>query len=536
MKKFAKAVTAFLLGALLPYLNAQVTLEHTYTGKLMQRVQLENSGEKYYVLDTLAPELHFYHANHTPWKTVSLPLNPGFVVDDIVHVSETVIDPDNNLEIVYKTRTPFGGGVYEEEWRVASEDGQLLLNESNAEKLYIQENENMSPKLIVVHRVSNVNRSWKIYGLPGLQAEHVYTGAGFARVGLENSGEKYYLLNQADAYIQLYNADHNLWKQIDLPLVPGESIIRIEHLSETKFNQDALLEIGYHCQGPGFRNRIANENGHLLLDTACCMGQRLSLIDGLPARLILLPDGFGSTTQYHVYSIPGLTREYTYSSFAFQFDRIRLEGSGEKYVLKNYFSSDLSLYNPDHSLWKTMMFDASPGLGSAGFSHLSETRIDPDNMLEACYIAYNTPLQQSEGWVRKEDGHVFLYLPRATDFRLSELPGLPNKLLATVDTATDNLHVYGLPSSTYVGLEPETLPADGISLYPNPASGSFTLESADKLPENVYLSSLNGAVLKQINVYTNKMIIDVSGLRPGLYLVHGTLQSGRIFHKKVVIR
>lgn len=83
----------------------------------------------------------------------------------------------------------------------------------------------------------------------------------------------------------------------------------------------------------------------------------------------------------------------------------------------------------------------SPGYGNARLQHISETRIDPDTALEVCYIDYNNILQHTEGWVRKEGGAVLLHLSGANMLRLSEIPGLPNKLLAKVDTSTNNLHV-----------------------------------------------------------------------------------------------
>jgi len=534
MKKFAGAVAAFLLLSLLPYLHAQLAPEHTYTGDLLRRVKLENSGEKYYVLDRTAGELRFYNADHSPWKTVTLSGAQGMNIRSVDYVTETRIDPDQGLEIAY-TCEPVSGVSYVYKTLVVREDGSILLDRNNTYPSYIQvqEEENLPARLIVREETGAFPDSFHVYTLPGMQWQHSYYGKGLKRVYLENSGEKYYLLDQADERIRLYNADHSPWKTVHLPVVPGGSILRVEHVSETKFNQDALLEIGYHCQDTSFRNRITSENGQLLLDTACCMGQRLSLIDGLPARLILLPDGFGSNTRYHVYSVPGLIREYTYTSFAFQFDRIRLEESGEKYILKNHFSSYLSLYNADHSPWKTMMFNVSPGFGQSELHHISETRIDPDNMLEACYIAGNMP--ETEGWVRKEDGSVLLHLPGARTFALSEIPGLSNKLLATVDTSTGNLHVYSLPSATYVGLEPEAALPDGISVYPNPASSSFVLES-DKMLKNVYISSMNGTAARQVNVYTNKTTVDISGLRPGLYVISGSSEDGVPFRKKIVVQ
>lgn len=537
MKKFAKAVTAFLLSALLPYLNAQITLEHTYTGDLLRRIELENSGEKYYVLDIAAAELRFYNADHSPWKTVPLPVAPNLKIQSVDYVTETRIDPDPGLEIVY-TCNPVSGGSAVFEVLVIREDGSILLNRSSPYpcSVQVQEEENLSARFIVKAETGAYPDSFHVYTLSGLQWQHSYYGKNMKRVYLENSGEKYYLLNQADSYITLFNADHTLWKEIPLPHTPGLSVERIEHVSETKFNTDALLEIGYYCTSLTLKeSRIINELGTVLFSLDGTLGQELSLIDGLDAKLIVQ---LQPPAHARVYSVPGLQAEHEYTYTFSALKRIRLEGSGEKYLVVSPQNAYIRLFNADHSPWKQIGVQVPADYTSAGFIHLSETRLDPDNRVEQMYImvAYPPLAPKSQGWISNEDYESLLVIPGAQQMSISEIPGLSNKLLATVDTTGDNLHVYSLPSATYLGMSPEAALPDAVSVYPNPASGSFTLESADKLPENVYLSSLNGAVLKQINVYTNKITVDVSDLSPGLYLVHGTLQNGTPFRKKIVVQ
>ncbi|MGQ3012087.1 MAG: T9SS type A sorting domain-containing protein [Flavobacteriales bacterium] len=536
MKKFAKAVTAFLLSAFLPCLNAQITLEHTYTGDLLRRIELENSGEKYYVFDRAAAELRFYNADHSPWKTVALIKSPGQRIESINYVGETRIDPDPGLEIAY-TCAPEPGEVALFESVVIQENGTVLFSRASSGPLSasVHENENLPARFIIKAATGAFPDSFHVYTLSGLQWQHSYYGKNMKRVYLENSGEKYYLLNQSDSYITLFNADHTLWKEIPLPHTPGLSVERIEHVSETKFNTDALLEIGYHSKSPTVsESRIVNEQGTVLFSLNETLGNELSLISGLDAKLIVRLLPLGHT---RIYSVPGLQVEHEYTYTASALKRIRLEGSGEKYQVVAFQNSYIRLFNADHTPWKQIGIQIPAEYTSAGFIHLSETRLDPDNRIEQMYImvAYPPLAPKSQGWISNEDYESLLVIPGAQQMSISEIPGLSNKLLATVDTSTDNLHVYSLPSSTYLGMSPEAALPDAVSVYPNPASGSFVLES-DKILKNVYISSMNGAVVQQINVYTNKTTVDISGLRSGLYIVSGNRQDGTPFRKKIVVQ
>src|SRR5690554_4684400 len=103
----------------------------------------------------------------------------------------------------------------------------------------------------------------------------------FGRVHLENSGEKYYIVNettnagQRTYQLRLYNADHTLWKTINIPS-PW-----VSHLSETLINPDAQLEI---ISG----NTIINESGDTLLksNSSNWAGSwQLRRLPGLPDKL-----------------------------------------------------------------------------------------------------------------------------------------------------------------------------------------------------------------------------------------------------------
>lgn len=69
MKKTAAAFIAFLLLLLLPRAQAQLVPEHIYTGDLLQRIKLEESGGKYLLRGMYNSYLRLFNASHTAWKT-----------------------------------------------------------------------------------------------------------------------------------------------------------------------------------------------------------------------------------------------------------------------------------------------------------------------------------------------------------------------------------------------------------------------------------------------------------------------------------
>ncbi len=56
-----------------------------------------------------------------------------------------------------------------------------------------------------------------------------------------------------------------------------------------------------------------------------------------------------------------ITLEHTYSNSSFKMTGINLSNSGFKYQLVNTTTNQVILYNPDHSIFKTMSFGALSG-------------------------------------------------------------------------------------------------------------------------------------------------------------------------------
>jgi len=86
-----------------------------------------------------------------------------------------------------------------------------------------------------------------------------------------------------------------------------------------------------------------------------------------------------------------------------------------------------------------------------------------------------------------------------------------------------------------VGLK-EDLPfkADAYSMFPNPAKSQFTLRSASGLTTTATIFSMNGAIVKSFHFETSCQV-DVSNLKPGVYVMQLKRADGHSESKKVIV-
>lgn len=99
--------------------------------------------------------------------------------------------------------------------------------------------------------------------------EHSYDGQGVV-AHLEFQDDKYALLEATANRCRIYNADHSLYKSVNLPVPPGVTINNVQHVTDGLFNTDALIEFSYTyylISGSNvvYETRVANENGQVLV-------------------------------------------------------------------------------------------------------------------------------------------------------------------------------------------------------------------------------------------------------------------------------
>jgi hypothetical protein len=279
--------------------------------------------------------------------------------------------------------------------------------------------------------------------------ESSYDGS-VERVSLEFSGEKYYYLDADNKQVKLYNSDHSPWKNILLSC-PEEAVIWfIDHVSEGEINSDSKLEIIYsfyieNGDDRTYEERIINDDGTILLSIPNGYYAEVSEIPGADNKIVMYIKGTPSSYT-EIYSIPALTLEHGYE---IEVSRWNLEISGDKYFGIDRINKQFLAFNADHSSWKTIDIQDTTGLLVYQWN-VSETKINNDNQLEILYSYYSTsPATKRYVRVINEAGTPLFTIPDAIQFTLDELPGKPNKIMASFSGGSHlNTRVYDLPSFT----------------------------------------------------------------------------------------
>jgi hypothetical protein len=125
MKPIFTSAILLLASALL----AQPVFEYTYD-ESATICQLENLGEIYYSMDVVNKRCLIYNMDHSLLKSIALPTPEGYYLADIQHVSETLFNDDNLLELVYiyskyvPTETSY---FYTFRTKLINEQGTILL-------------------------------------------------------------------------------------------------------------------------------------------------------------------------------------------------------------------------------------------------------------------------------------------------------------------------------------------------------------------------------------------------------------------------
>ncbi|WMX17003.1 T9SS type A sorting domain-containing protein [Aureispira sp. CCB-E] len=520
----------FCLFVLVHYtLNAQINLENAYTDGYVLRVDLANSGEKYYLLDAQNAVAKFYNANHTLWKTINLSIPTGATINAINHVSENVINSDNLLEVGYTFFTNSGGLIYES--RIINEAGTTLLSIPNASSIFVSQMGGLQDKIIAT--IQGATISSEVYGIPSLALEHTYTDGYVSRIDLANSGEKYYLLDAQNAAAKLYNADYTFWKSINLPIPVGAIINGINHVSENVINSDNLLEVGYtfFTNGTGlvYESRIINEAGTTLLSIPNASSIFVSQMGGLQDKIIATIHG--ATTSSKVYGIPSLALEHTYTDGYVL--RVDLANLGEKYYFLDAPNATAKFYNANHTLWKTITLPTTTGATISGINHVSNNVINSDNLVEIGYTFFtNNGGLVYESRIINETGTTLLSIPNASSAFVSEIGGLQNKIIAAIQGTTLSSEVYGIPSfaTSVLGIDSDV----SLSIYPNPTIHFLTIDNRGIGIKDMNLVSSNGEIVKSIQSPRQKTVVDLNDLPIGVYFLIGKDQKGNVFSKKLV--
>lgn len=516
---------------------AQITLEHTYENNILTRIHLEVSGEKYYYLDKTTNEIIIYNSNHTFWKAIPLQIATNTIFTSINFISENQINLDSNIEIGYTNQysNPSTASVQSES-KIINENGDELFNSINTNAIIISQLDNLSNKLIVVNN-DNIQSS-KVYSLPDFAFETNYNEGLVYRIKLEESGEKYYVFDSANKRVIFYKSNHTIWKIIYTPF-PYGIFGGVYLVSEKTINSDSLLELGYTYNNfPNsllqFEGKIVNENNDVLLTVADAYTFSLNNIEGFENKLFATTasgTGFLNYTT-KVFQLPSLTLENSYTTTV---ARAVFESYGEKYYTVIPINNQVIIYNANHTIWKSINLPMPSDFISSSVIHLSETKINPDSLIELayCYYKTETPYNIFESRVINENGIVLLTVPNADSlFSFSQIPSLENKFIAITGIGFLNrsTEIYNLDGN----LNQINFESTKINIFPNPTKSFLNINATYSPVIEVTIYNMNGALVKR-ETSQNITKIDVEKLPTGIYVLNLTDFNNQKSIQKITI-
>ncbi|BDS10496.1 T9SS type A sorting domain-containing protein [Aureispira anguillae] len=512
-----------LTSSVITWSQNSLNLEHSYTGEnFSMRAVYPTFGEKYSMIEEATGMLNIYNADHSLWKTITLPVPVGATDYHLFWVTEEVVNPDSLFEIAYRYK-PSASSSFA--CRLVNEQGTILLDLPATSQIYLNRIGGLQDKILVLDSAGT-----DVYDLPGLTLEHEFlVNQGVKRINFEYDGEKYYYADRDTSLLYIYNDNFSLWKQINIPRPAGAVSNSIRHISQSKINADSLIEISASFVNPVLmevNSRIFNDAGVVLLDYQDGRYLYLDELNGSSSKLI----GYRLSDSADVFSVPSLTLEQSYPK---RVKRIHLALSGEKYYY--YDGAVVHLKNSDHSAWKTVQIGPLLASGS-NIEHISETKIFSDSLLEIGYTWWrNMPGNQQEyrSFIINEHGTVFLEERNCYRTYISEIDSLETKVITTLNKPKCCFDkVYEIVNNTAINVIANK--TQSIHIYPNPVSEHLMIENPIEEPLTLQLMTTNGKLIQTLTIKDKVHEVDVSMLPNGIYFLSGHSDKFN-FNQKIVV-
>jgi hypothetical protein len=280
------------------------------------------------------------------------------------------------------------------------------------------------------------------------------------------------------------------------------------------------LELSYsyyidNSTSSSYTSKIINENNVEVLTVNDANSIEISSIEGLEDKVIA---GSFDSAFSKVYGLPTLNLEHTYGS---PVSRIKLENSGEKYcMIDAQLNNSFQIYSSDHSLWKTIFLPVVDELFSVeSLNHISENKINADNLLEVSYTTKKTSLSGYvyESRVINENGLNLLTVAGSNGILVSKLDGLPNKLFGFmtdgIELISSQVAVYSLGA---LGID-SFVDKDEVLIAPNPTNSIINIQSKFSITDAILYNSLGVKVKEFSDFDATKMNVEI--FPAGIYLL-----------------
>lgn len=217
----------------------------------------------------------------------------------------------------------------------------------------------------------------------------------------------------------------------------------------------------------------------------------------LPVLIVLQSVAQGQITLDHTYQNAG---HYGVQNNWQLLKLVRLEIDGEKFVFIDNSERKVKLYHLNHSIWKTISFDAAVNLqvnyNNSNIIYISQHLFDLDNEIEFL-LCENGDNNSSATQVINEDGSILFTAEDQVPILFASVPQEQVPIYSTVEgtflilsggnVSDGNAYVYKLPGTLAAGISPgpmhelATLSA-GLA-YPNPTASTTRIDYA--LPAGV---------------------------------------------------
>jgi len=206
-------------------------------------------------------------------------------------------------------------------------------------------------------------------------------------------------------------------------------------------------------------------------------------------------------------------------------------GDVELYI--SAFTTQIKLYNPDYSLYKSI--DLPTGYSLEFTNFFSKGLFNTDGKIEFMAFLANNDEGVGKTILYNEDGVILKEFDDNYDLLLSNIYKINEQFkLSMYNWRNNTTEIYSLP-----GTMSNAVPQIGSGIfqppYPNPANSIITLPYQLKQGEisTMRIYNMNGQLIetKQIDSAFDKILLNVSNYRRGMYLYEVNGESKRFIVK-----
>lgn len=478
--------------------NAQISLEHKYGNTYIDRIALGYDGIKYVKQVLTNNRLELYNSDHSLWKIIDLPVPVGAGVDRVFHISQTQMNADSLIEVIYVWDKYIGplrtdGGV-------VFNGVDTLLLVPNANELELTQTCNGKRKIIGHDFNLPTSQETTVYNISNYTIEHTYLNEIIEPACFDNQDIKYQYWDQLGKTVKLYNEDHSSWKSIDLPLNPFALQHSLIHVSQIKLKPDTLIELAFTSlidSGSGAKKEavIINEQLDTLLLVRKITRMEFDFPENHDPKIRVLTFESPPTHNTRFYSVPSMALDHNFTIGGVY--RLELANNGDVYYYSNLLKNQVEFFDSQFAPWKIVPLELTDSNNTFIVSHISDHLINPDPQIEIAYHEFVGLGSDYMGRIINDPGAVLFSDTGIFQTKVSDLPGFDPKIIAEQygPGGYTGMPVYRIGGPNGIAMETGFDPID-LSLYPNPVTNKIVASFRMQISGSVKASliDINGRI------------------------------------------